>query len=370
MEEGEEEEEDSSGDSDSDDGCGDREVWRAVRSAFASRLASLRIAPPLAARLSDGLHGPLLLECEWEDSAALRSLSLAARLRAGGPGAELRMDYHRRERSSWVEFSFSVSWRPLPAPPDARRRSRGWTRLARAHYEDAPRTGDAAVDENMYECIEIDDASGLTAQQVARLRAAVLGAGETDAALSDVALLELALTSCGALGLESLQVEVGHVWHPDAAQRALPLNAKRTSWLEHAVRAAAGAPAPADAHYKGFDIGAVKTEWGERVLEHRAYTVDDFDPSGSDNDASRHGPAVPAAELWDWVDAHGRLPWGRGPGSAFADVVARMLPPSADREETLARLRREADAITEADRARQRERRRAEYARDDGYFDI
>lgn len=272
-------------------------MWAAAQRAYARQCRALPAA--LSAQLA-GCVSLLSAKAAFEDeddNADVSELSLRVRMAAGGPGAELRFGYTHAVGWNKRAWRLRVGWRPLSTPPHA------WRWLALAWLDEPPVTGLALVDEHLNRPAQLEmyDTEALTAAEVAALRAAIRGADEAPAELSDVALLTLALTACGALGLEDELDQcmvLGHTWEAEDAPTP-----QSTSWLEHALRAACGAPLPSDALYRGYDGADVKADWGEGVLV-TWDRVGDGDPWAED--------AVPAEGLWDHVEHHGCLPWDEG----------------------------------------------------------
>ena len=345
----EEEEEAAAADADADEEEEDENgmVRAAVRRAFDKELLAAKVPAPLAAALRAGLSFPLC-DASGDGDGGIRTLTLVSRLAAGGPGAELRLFSHQRARFSSLEFALALHWRPLPAPArpaHGRRRgadggddleAKGWKRLAAAHLEDPPRTGNAECDDACSRQYEVNWARGLTPAAVAGLRAAVLGKGAAapdKAALPDIVLLRLAMLSCAALDTE-LELGLGHVWYPAKDLCKAPLRAEPTSWLEHAARLAARAPESWDVYYEGVDMDEVKKHWAEQVLEWRCMQEED-DEFDDDEDEEVEDPMKetlpPADELWDYAVERGGLPWRRGGGGGFAlggfhsQLLAAML---------------------------------------------
>lgn len=290
------------------------QVKSEARAAFVETLEAAALPEPLAAALRGGLSFP---ECDVvHDGCGVRRLTLVAQLRAGGPGAQLRLFYHKRVRYYDIEFELDLRWRSLPAPPPPRqgggRELEGWTPLASAWLQSSPPTGNAEVDERCTAQFEVHDTRGLTPAAVAALRAAVLGAGADapdSATLPDWTLLQLALRACGTL--DALDgVEEGHVWYPDEDLCEAPINAEPTSWLEHAARVATRAATLADAYYAGVDVAQVKLDWGDNVLAWRE-THEDNDEDEEDEEEDEWPPVE---KMWDYAQEHGGLPWRRRSG--------------------------------------------------------
>ena len=323
-------------------------LWAAAQRAYAEACSTL--PPALSAQMVGAVS---LLHASSRSPSELR---LAVRLAAGGDGAELRFQHYHALGWDGRAWRLGVCWRPLPAPPNGAKTSRGWRPLALACIEDPPLTGLEHVDREMEEAeeLEVYDTSGLTADAVAALRIAVRSANEPPeerAALSDVAFLTLALTACGALGLEAqssgCNIVTGHTWPPPAqagfddsgcsdsegdgdakdgdnavADDARP-DIAHTGWLEHALRAACGAPSDTDAQYRGFDGAAVKTAWGKEVL---ALCFDDCDEEGNLFEGVEQRGGVPPEALWEYVEQHGCLPWDDGSTSPLLEMTFMTMP--------------------------------------------
>jgi hypothetical protein len=333
-------------------------AWSAAQRAYADALSAA--SPPLPAPLAARMAGAVALvraAARRDEDGDFRSLMLHASLAAGGGGGgsggggggvELRFD------GWWSGHAYRAHacWRPLPAPPDGPRASLGWHLLCGTWQEGPPETGVPAVDRhaNRPAALQVYDTAGLArAGELAALRAAVLGtnddAADDRASLDDLTFVTLALTACGALGLHGAPCELGagHVWEPEAEDVAAAPGAQPTSWVEHAVRCACGAPAPWDARYAPYDGGgAVKEDWGEGVLMawDRHGGGDPWDRDGDDGDVRAVRTADGAAlvrveQLWDYVDAYGCLPFDdgtHGAAGASARISHRSLPPAATPE--------------------------------------
>jgi hypothetical protein len=374
-------------------------VWSAAQEAYTDALsaASPALPAPLAARLGGDAAVTLLGAATQHEYSDFPSLALHVRFAAGGAGAELRFDY-LSACVGWSgrAFRFSACWRPAPGPPDGPRASAGWRPLAVAWLQDPPATGLPAVDEHLNRPAEMAlyDTAGLARPgEVGALRRAVLGEEEaaatceTRAALTDVTLLTLALTACGALGLDGSPCELyeGHVWHPSAEDEAAVPGAEETSWLVHALRAACGAAAPWDHRYVSYDGADVKEDWGEGVLmtwdrygngdpwarEEDGDDDDDDDDGDGRTVRAADGTPVRVEQLWDYVEAHGCLPFDDGRSGAAGAAARRAhatQPRAATREAARAALRelvKQAHAAHCAQRveARVRERERTAPAR-------
>jgi hypothetical protein len=331
-------------------------AWSAAQSAYAAALSAAALPAPLAARLSGGTA--LVRVSAHRKHGDFQQLALHVRCAAGGAGADLRFDYYSAF-NSWGGRAFrcSACWRALPAPPDGPRASLGWRLLAGAHTIDPPQTGLPAIDQHMQDAAELClyDVAGLArAGELGALRSAIMGADEPcneRAALSDLTLLTLALTACGALGLDDgdCNLDAGHVWHPDEEDLSAVPSAQPTSWLQHAARAACGAPAPWDARYVPYDATAVKEDWGEGVLmawdrhgDGNPWERDDEDEEDDGRTVRAvDGTAVRVEQLWDYVEAHGCLPFDDGRCSPFTQVSTMMmtLPPCATPEAAQQQLR-------------------------------
>jgi hypothetical protein len=272
-----------------DNECGDefgRSVAHAAARAYDAALAALTPAAAAAAAALSRRAGGLTYEdsctAESEDGERLRSATLRATLRAAGArdarGAELRMVYHRRARSTWCEFLFSLAFRAAGSGPareeqhNARAYAASWTLLCRAALEDDDDEplGRSGGMEDVFQ-YEAQCARGLTPAACAALRRLVFGSssggGGVGAAVSDVALLTLAFTAVGAVGLpRHFRLDTGYAWHPSPAQLAAGAPPV-VCWLERALRAAAGAPHPWDAHYEPEDVAAERREWRQQMRE-------------------------------------------------------------------------------------------------------
>ena len=147
-------------------------VWAAAQRAYAEACSAL--PPPLSAQMA-GAASPVRV---WVHTDY--ELKLIVRLAAGGDGAELRFGHTHGLGWDGRAWALGVCWRPLPAPADGAKVSRGWRALALARTEDPPATGMPEVDTHMegFEELEVYDTSGLTPAAVAALRVAVRGANE------------------------------------------------------------------------------------------------------------------------------------------------------------------------------------------------
>lgn len=211
-----------------------REVWEAVTAAFAHALAE-HGSPPLALRRES-------LSVESDGNGHVRTLDATVELRVtgardGSDALRLRFFYHCRPFDTFCDFEVALEW--------AQRKGK-FTRLASARLGDPVGRG-GQQDES-------HDVQSLNADAVAAMRAALFGRSHARApasqALSDHGLVQIALAACGADGLpSSLSVDIGHTWEPDEQQEAQ--GAEPTTWLQHAARAAAGAPASYDHMYRG-----------------------------------------------------------------------------------------------------------------------
>ena len=243
--EGEDEEEYDEGDDEEEEEEDDeeeplkKEVWDAITAAFAAALAE-HGAPPLALRRAE-------LSVEDDGNGGVRTLDMTVALRATAPAAAadarpvlLRFFYHCRPFDSFCEFEVALEWRPDGDDDEA-----PFTRLASAALSEPDGRGKQ---------VETHDVAGLTPAANAAMRATLFGhnhaAVPAAAALADHGLLQIALAACGAAGLSRmLRVDVGYEWQPD--ERAREQGAEPTTWLQHAARAAARAPAPYDRLYRG-----------------------------------------------------------------------------------------------------------------------
>jgi hypothetical protein len=288
-EEGEEEAEEEYADSayDGEEQYMEHIVTHAAARAYDASLARLVPDAAAAASLSRRAGGLTYDGCDAasEDGERVRSATLTATLHAAGSGArgaQLRMVYHNRVRSTWREFFFSVCYRAADsAPPqyNTRAEEASWTVLCRAALEgfrDAP----VGHDGEEYQQ-ETQHADGLTPAACATLRHLVFGGSGACAGVSDAAFLTLAFTAVGALGLpDYFCLSNGYVWHSSQQQQdagAPPY----ICWMERALRAAARAPHPWDAEYKAEDLAARRAEWEQ---EQREMDSDSGEERGSDDD--------------------------------------------------------------------------------------
>ncbi|KAG5187283.1 hypothetical protein JKP88DRAFT_276086 [Tribonema minus] len=103
-------------------------------------------------------------------SAAVLS-STAVRSQLWSPYAlprsvDIKLDYHHRTRSSWVDFGVAAAVRC--APRDGKKAT--WTPLFSCAFEDVPETGVEHIDRDAWRAVEAHDARGLDARGVATLR--------------------------------------------------------------------------------------------------------------------------------------------------------------------------------------------------------
>jgi len=229
---GEEEELDEEDEGGEDEELGEEEQWRQSflkqrDCQFKGALKKHGVPAEVAASLQANLR-TLTAEFSDDGNGDLRTASLRTQLSYGAAsGLQLELFNHLRCRWASVEFVAFLKWRPTPRAGAATK----WVALGTAWMEDAPDYGHR-VDYDDYESggsiqYEKVDTRMLTAAAVTAMRTALFGDNEVaSASVSQGALVALILAASG--------------WHMDRLNPA-----RQSEWLEHAFRAAAGAPLPA-----------------------------------------------------------------------------------------------------------------------------